>query len=121
MIRPLLIAIVILVALFSFPAITEQSAPERTHLDCYVGPVAKSYGETQWLVYNCNDRRSLVIVSAPENPAMPFYFMFSPGKDAYRLYGEGNGDKDYTGAAFKELKTLTTQEIIALLEETLPN
>src|SRR5690349_16042370 len=63
-------------------------------LKCDIGPVTRTYGATQWQVYSCADQRSVVILSAPGSPAAPFYFMFSPGTDGYRLYGEGTGSKD---------------------------
>jgi len=49
---------------------------------------------------------------------MPFYFSFSLQKGGYRLSGEGTGRKDATNAAFDELKTLSHQDIAALIEQT---
>lgn len=89
-------------------------------LKCDIGPVTKTYGATQWQVYSCADQRSVVILSTPGSPAAPFYFMFSPGKDGYRLYGEGTGSKDATAAAYDELKVLSTADIAALIEQTKP-
>ena len=80
--------------------------------------VGKTYGETQWLVYSCDDNRSLVIVSAPGNPALPFYFVFSPHENGYQLSGEGTGRTDSTKAAFDELKALSATDIAALIERT---
>ncbi len=60
----------------------------------------------------------MVIVSAPGNAAMPFYFTFYPHENGYRLYGEGTGRKDATEAAFEELKALSEQEIAALIQQT---
>ncbi len=98
----------------SLPATGEELQP----LKCDIGPVTKTYGKTQWLVYSCSDERTVVIVSAPGNPAMPFYFAFYPKGNAYQLSGEGTGRKDATSAAFDELKALSEQDIAALIEET---
>ena len=43
-------------------------------LQCDVGPVEKRYGGTQWLVYSCRNSKALVVVTAPQSPAAPFYF-----------------------------------------------
>ena len=95
-------------------ALTDQ--PKK--LTCDVGPIAKTFGGTQWLVYSCDDQRTVVIVSATGSPAMPFVFTFFPDKNGYRLTGEGNGQKHATAAAFEELKTLSARDVSALIEQT---
>ena len=87
-------------------------------LQCEIGPVTKIYGGAKWLAYSCNDDRSVVVVSAPDNPAAPFYFLFSPGSDGYRLHGEGTGNKSATDAAYKELSILSERDIANLIAET---
>jgi len=91
---------------------------KSTPLQCDIGPATKSFGKTQWRVFSCNDHRTVVIVSAPGNPAMPYYFIFSPRNDGYHLSGEGNARKEATAAAFEELKRPTETDIIALIVET---
>jgi hypothetical protein len=98
-------------------AAVSQDAPP-TQMKCETGPLSKSYGGAAWLVYGCNDHRSLVIVSAPGNPATPFYFLFHPQGNGYQLEGEGTGRKEATAAAFGELKTLSERDIVALIAET---
>src|SRR5262249_34604251 len=88
-------------------------------LNCTVGPVTKVFGSVPWLVYSCNDATSLVLVSAPGNPAMPFYFTFSLERSAYRVRGEGTGSKATTDAVAKELRALSTTDILSLRRETL--
>jgi hypothetical protein len=68
------------------------------------------------LFYSCEDKRTVVIVSA--SGAFPFYFAFSPQEGGYRLSGEGTGRKDATKAAFEELQTLSDRDIAALVEQT---
>jgi hypothetical protein len=91
-----------------------QQAP----LNCDIGPITRTFGGTQWLVYSCRDNRSVVVFSAPGNPAMPFYFMFSPSGQGYRLVGEGTGQKQFTEAALKDLSKLVEQDILKLVAET---
>lgn len=108
-----------------FLAITLSSAfgAEQPSQNCDVGPLTKTYGKTQWLVYSCNNDKAegkamLVVVSAPGNPAMPFYFLFSIKDGGYHLYGEGTGDKKVTDAAFSELQQLSEAEITKLIWQT---
>jgi hypothetical protein len=71
-------------------------AEDEDSFECNIGPVTKTYGQAQWLVYSCNDDKTLVIVSAPGNPATPFYFTFLPTDAGHRLFGEGTGKKEAT-------------------------
>ncbi|MFZ7095393.1 hypothetical protein ACOPJQ_09120 [Luteimonas dalianensis] len=91
---------------------------ERPQLDCHTGPVTKTYGETDWLVYSCSDNRSIVVVAKPDNPAFEFYFILVPGTDDVELYGEGVGDKAATEPAFQELELLSPKDVAAVVAET---
>jgi len=93
-------------------------ADESSQLKCDIGPITKTYGAAKWLVYSCDDNRSLVIVSTPGNPAAPFIFMLHPAANGYQLHGEGTGSKDASAAALKELNALTEHDIVALVLET---
>ena len=57
-------------------------------LQCDIGPITKEFGSVPWLLYSCDDGKSLVVISAPGSPAAPFYFMFSPEGRGYHLSGE---------------------------------
>ena len=103
--------------MLAVPAIS-QEASKPHQLKCDVGPITKTYGATQWLVYSCDDRVMVVILAAPGNPAAPFYFTFSPSDRGYRLDGEGTGRKEATAAAFDELKALSQGDIEALIAQT---
>ena len=85
---------------------------------CELGPVTRTYGQSDWLVYSCSDEQSLVFVSAPGNAAMPFVFISTPTADGYRLYGEGSGSQDATRPAYEDLTRMTEEERDALLTET---
>lgn len=89
-----------------------------TSMQCDIGPVAKTFGNSQWLVYSCSDGRTLLIVSAPGNPAMPFVFTLFPTDEGYRLSGEGTGIREVTSAALSDLTELSAKDIVHLLEQT---
>ena len=93
-------------------------AEDEDSFECNIGPVTKTYGQAQWLVYSCNDDKTLVIVSAPGNPATPFYFTFLPTDAGHRLFGEGTGKKEATAAAFEQLKSLSEDDIANVIKET---
>src|SRR2546427_10752861 len=82
---------------------SSEGQPPSPSLNCNTGPAIKTYGGTKWLVYSCDDNRTVVIVSAPGSTAVPFYFLFSPATTGYRLEGEGTGNKGATDAAFRDL------------------
>ena len=90
--------------------------PEQ--VKCDHGPVTKTYGGGQWLVYGCSDESTLVIVAAQDNPAAPFYFKFAPQQDGYHLSGEGTGRSDMVKAAVEDLKKLSKQDIADLIAAT---
>ena len=72
----------------------------------------------EWLVYACDDSRSLVVVAQDGNPAAPFYFMFYVTPEgAMRLNGEGNGDRHASDLAFAELKVLSTSDVSVLVSQ----
>jgi hypothetical protein len=101
--------------------LTDATAEDtQSHpLKCETGPLRKEYGKTQWLVYACDDKHSLVLVSAEGNPASPFYFMFVWKDGAYVLHGEGMGKKDATQAAYDELSQLSKESVEAIVLEVL--
>lgn len=100
------------------PFAMAASAQDVPTLKCEVGPVAKQYGGTDWLVYSCDDKRSLVVVTAPNSPARPFYFFYRYANKGYALHGEGEGDKQATDRAYDDLKNLSEDEIASLVIET---
>jgi hypothetical protein len=106
-----------ILCLFGF-ALAADSAAQDAPLQCNIGPVTKIYGAAPWLVYSCNDAKSVVVISAPGSAASPFYFIFSPEGAEYHLRGEGTGSKPATDAALHELQSLSTKDIQALLRET---
>lgn len=99
------------------PALSAPSMSDSTPLKCESGPISKTFGRSQWLVYGCVDGRSMVAVSAPGSPSSPFYFMVFEGQNGYEVVGEGKGSQAATAAAYSDLKALSAQEIKALIAE----
>jgi hypothetical protein len=92
--------------------------PSERKLQCDRGPAAsKMFGGTAWDVYGCNDDRSVAIVTARGNPALPFYFLFVERDGAYTLSGEGTGRAEFTRKAYEDLRRLSQQDIEALAKE----
>jgi|SRR5580704_547708 hypothetical protein len=96
-------------------------ACEAQQLTCETGPVTKTYGGTNWLIYSCSDHQSLALLSEPNSLASPFMFFFHRMDDGhYRLSGEGTGNRSATDAALKELSALSQSQIEAVLAATRP-
>ena len=62
----------------------------------------------------CSDNKSVVVISAPNSPAAPFYFIFFPKDGKYVLVGEGTGAKAVTDRVYGELVRLRDAEIEAM-------
>src|SRR5262249_61504358 len=93
-------------------------AEDEDSFRCNIGPVAKTYGREQWLVYSCNDDKTVLIVSAPGNPATPYYFTLLTTDAGHRLFGDGRGKKEATTAALEQLKSLSEEAIANVIKET---
>lgn len=97
-------------------AAAEADRPPK--LNCEVGPLHETYGGTEWLVYACNDLRSVVIVSDKGNPALPFYFiLYVKPNGEMKLYGEGTGKKSATQPAFDKIQMLTQADVAGLVTQ----
>jgi hypothetical protein len=108
----------LLVAAASLLPVSAQASSAAPKMKCVTGPVAKQYGKTPWLVFGCDDGKSVLIVSAPANKAVRFRFTFVADDDGYALHGEGQGDKKVTDAAYQDLNALSESDIAALVSET---
>lgn len=102
-------------SLLPVSALASSAAPK---LKCVTGPVAKQYGKSPWLVYGCEDGKSVLIVSAPANKTVRFRFTFIADEDGYALHGEGQGDRKVTDAAYQDLNSMSESDIAALVSET---
>lgn len=112
----LIFAVLLCTGLSIAPAFAEEARPPP--LNCEVGPLKRTYGQTQWVVHACDDGHSIVAAADQGNPAQPFFFIFyvKPNGDM-QLYGEGEGDKTATKAAFDDLSKLTREDVATLVEE----
>lgn len=98
------------------PAFASPDGPGD--MKCAIGPITKEFGGAQWLVYSCEDRKSIVIKSAPSNKAVHFRFSFMADEDGFALEGKGQGDKHVTDAAYRELNAMTEEDVASLVRET---
>lgn len=112
--------IILLSGMLLARSVVAGEEPTEESTACDIGPVLKVYGGNEWNIYSCSVPDQLVVVSAPGNPAMPFYFVIYLKDGERRLSGEGNGSKEASAAACEELKTIadSEEEIAALIAET---
>lgn len=96
----------------------QPAAPSPPPMECKTGPVSRTFGGTEWIVYSCDDQSSMVLVSARGNPAFPFYFLLTREVETYRIEGEGTGDKKASDAAVGDLSKLGLTGFAALLAAT---
>jgi hypothetical protein len=115
MIRSILFCLLILAPSGADAQQAASSPPRRT---CFAGPISKTFGGTDWMIYSCDDQASMVMVAAPGNPASPFIFFISADAGRYHIEGEGTGDKGASQAAGDELSRLPQEKFAALLVET---
>ena len=87
-------------------------------MDCSMGPVQRAFGGSDWLVYSCADRRSVVVVSSPGSRAGPFYFMLNATPAGRNVVGEGNGDRTLTDRAYAQLAALSEADLNQLVTQT---
>ena len=112
------LACAMMVALLTASGADAQGPSERK-ITCDRGPLAnKTFGGTAWDLYGCNDNRSVAVVTAAGNPALPFYFLFAESNGRYTLSGEGTGRPEFTRKAYEDLVRLTQDDIQALVKET---
>lgn len=111
----LILALIAQVLAAALPALAAENPPGLT---CMTGSVKKTFGGTEWTVGSCNDDLTIVVVSAPGNPAMPYVFVLSPKENGYDLRGEGAGIPSAIEAAAADLRKLTPPEIAAIIVET---
>jgi len=88
-------------------------------LECDVGPVTKTFGNTDWLAYSCRDRSSIVFIAAPGSVAEPYYFFLHRWNGKYLTQGEGNGNQKSVVAANAQIRALTTAQVTAIVNETI--
>jgi hypothetical protein len=113
-----LVAAPCIALLVSVAAIAAESSPATESFTCDIGPLNKTYGKNPWLVYSCNDGRTVVVVSAPGNPAMPFSFTLAIGDHGLQVTGEGKGRMGVVNAMYNDITSLSVRDVRHLIEET---
>ncbi|MCC5997290.1 MAG: hypothetical protein JJU18_13075 [Oceanicaulis sp.] len=88
-------------------------------MNCNIGPGQHELAGQTWFTYACSDQSSVVFLAVEPNPAAPFYFIFTPGEEGYRLIGEGNGQRDATEAAYNVLMEYDEARIRQLVQSLL--
>ena len=96
-----------------------QAAPPggEAELRCNTGPATRDFGGNSWVVYACEDGRSVVVAAGAPNPASPFFFIVRPDGDGIVLHGEGTGDKTATEPAYNVLKELSASGLAELHQQ----
>jgi hypothetical protein len=113
-----LVAIALCTAMLLSVCARADDSAEPAPMTCGAGPVERTYAETKWLVFSCDDGLSVVIVAAPGSPANPFVFRFLARGNAYVLQSRGSGDRAFTTPAYGELSQMTGTDIAELVRLT---
>lgn len=101
------------------PVFANDVSVPALRMVCTTGPITKTFGKSNWLVHSCADRKSLVFVAAPGNPAFPVKFSVLERNGKYQVSGEGTGDKWAAAPFFEHLQSLSEKDRSAIVEETL--
>lgn len=110
-------AIATILMCLASPALCQPpaSSPSKSAaMQCFFGPVSKKFAGAPWLVYACDDGKSLVVVTSQHNPASPFYFLISPNGGALNIHGEGNGSKTTSDAAGDDIRKMSVGQVAEL-------
>jgi len=84
---------------------------------CAIGPQEKMFGQTKWLLYGCDGATAAALVPAKGNPAAPFFFLIFRDGTGFKIYGEGIGDKNASGAAMSDLKSLPGEALAQIVTD----
>lgn len=107
-----------LLAAAAGPANAVPAEPAPKPLQCEIGPVHRTFGGTNWIVYSCAGSTSMVVMADEDNPASPFVFVLTSEAGTYSISGEGNGESNASDAAGDVLEKMIPAEFAALLAAT---
>ena len=107
-----------LLAVESAVAIAQQPPPSSPSLKCDIGPISRTFGGAEWIVYSCDDHASMVVLPKGANPPLQFHFFLSPDAGAYKIVSQGDGDRKVIDPAKDELSKFTSADFAALLAAT---
>jgi hypothetical protein len=97
--------------------VTAPAFANEGDLKCNVGPITKTFGETQWRVYSCNEDRHLMFVAAPGSPAGQVILMLFWEKGRWLIIDMGPTTRA-ADAARTEIQSLSEGAIVGLVAET---
>ena len=63
---------------------TSSAAHAQQPMSCEIGPAHRTFGGTPWLVYSCEDGKSLAVITETGSIAAPFYFILAWRDGGYR-------------------------------------
>lgn len=95
-----------------------QAVAQTQPMSCTTGPVPRTIGGSDWLVFSCDDKASLLFTAAPGSSAYPFYFTIRTVGGSARLSGEGTGSRAATDATARALRAMTASDIAGLIAAT---
>jgi hypothetical protein len=96
---------------------SEPATADEPDLTCEMGPITKTFGQTQWKVYSCNEERHLMLVPAPGNPAGEVIFMLFWENGRWQVLDMGSHTRA-ADAAHSEIQLLSEADIMGLIAET---
>jgi hypothetical protein len=91
------------------------SATEAAKLECKTGPAKRRYGGTLWLVYACNDGRSLAFRPDQNNPNNTAKFVLRWTGAQYELEGDPGDKPEIAERAYDEIADMTERQISSLI------
>ncbi|MBN8808785.1 MAG: hypothetical protein J0I47_11230 [Sphingomonas sp.] len=97
-------------------ALAQTATP---HLNCEFGPIERRYGDGDWLVFACDDRSSVIVVSKRADIIGTFVYVLHLRGGHYVVDGEGNGRKASGDAAYDALVALGDDGVRRLLSAVL--
>lgn len=104
------------VALTGFAASAAPAlAADAPKLECKIGPAKRRFGGTLWLVFACNDNRSLAFRPEQNNPNSTAKFVLRWTGAQYELEGDPGDKADVAERAYNEIADLTERQIDALI------
>lgn len=108
--RTAIVLLALSTALFSQPSLAKPA-------DCETGPISKTYGGSEWLVYGCHG--NLRLFSAPDSKAGSAMILveWKSARQHYELSGLAAINRDQVKLALDDLRQLSESDVRALLEE----
>jgi hypothetical protein len=101
----------------AFVGLAAEAGP-RQPLQCQKGPASVLLAESRWLVYACEDGRSIVLVASPGSKASPSYIsVLVQANDEFDASAEGTGDKGAMEGATRKLRDIGRDGISRLFAQ----